>query len=69
VALIATSCAGTCPASRDATGTGNAESTIRTMIVSHLCRNAPDHAATTYDDLERVGRGLYRLATHRTHAQ
>jgi hypothetical protein len=42
-------------------GTGYAEGTIRTMVTSHLCRNAPDHAATTYDDLERVDRGRYRL--------
>jgi hypothetical protein len=42
-------------------GTGYAESTIRTMVPSHLCRNAPSHATTTYDDLERIDRGLYRL--------
>lgn len=42
-------------------GTGYAESTIRTMITAHLCRNAPDNAATTYDDLERTDRGRYRL--------
>lgn len=36
------------------------ESTIRTHITSRMCRNAPDHHATTFDDLERVGRGLYR---------
>jgi hypothetical protein len=44
-------------------GTGYAESTIRTMITGHLCRNAPDNAATTYDDLERIDRGRYRLAS------
>ncbi|MGB3442069.1 MAG: hypothetical protein WBA97_25260 [Actinophytocola sp.] len=43
-------------------GTGYAESTIRTMITAHLCRNAPDNAGTTYDDLERTDRGRYRLA-------
>lgn len=43
--------------------TGYAESTIRTMITGHLCRNAPDNAATTYDDLERVSHGRYRLTT------
>lgn len=43
-------------------GTSYAESTIRTMITGHLCRNAPDNAATTYDDLERTDRGRYRLA-------
>lgn len=41
-------------------GTGYAESTIRTMITGHMCANAPDNAATTYDDLERVDRGVYR---------
>ncbi|HWO62392.1 MAG TPA: hypothetical protein VNO31_20420 [Umezawaea sp.] len=42
--------------------TGYPESTIRTMVTSHLCRDSPNHAATTYDDLERVARGVYRLA-------
>lgn len=37
-----------------------AESTIRTHITSRMCGNAPDHHATTFDDLERVDRGLYR---------
>jgi hypothetical protein len=32
------------------------------MITGHLCRNAPDNAGTTYDDLERVDYGHYRLA-------
>jgi hypothetical protein len=45
-------------------GSGYPESTIRTMVTSHLCRNAPNHAATTYDDLERVGRGIYRRTTN-----
>lgn len=40
---------------------GYAESTIRTMITAHMCHNAPDNNGTTYDDLERVGRGIYRL--------
>jgi hypothetical protein len=42
-------------------GTGYAETTIRTMVTAHMCRNAPDNNAVTYDDLERVDRGLYRL--------
>ncbi|MGI5499349.1 DUF7669 domain-containing protein [Lentzea sp. CA-135723] len=42
--------------------TGYAANTIRTMFTSHLCRNAPDHASVTYADLERVDRGVYRLA-------
>ncbi len=36
-------------------------STIRTHITSRMCADAPDHHAKTYDDLERVERGLYRL--------
>ncbi|WP_447002477.1 DUF7669 domain-containing protein [Saccharothrix isguenensis] len=44
-------------------GTGYAESTVRTMVTSRLCRNAPDHAVTAYDDLERVDRGRYRLVS------
>ncbi|GLY85988.1 hypothetical protein Airi02_039170 [Actinoallomurus iriomotensis] len=42
-------------------GTGYAESTIRTMVTAHMCSNAPDNAGTTYDDLERIGRGIYRI--------
>ena len=37
------------------------ESTIRTHVTSRMCANAPDNHGTTYDDLVRVGRGLYRL--------
>jgi hypothetical protein len=43
-------------------GTNYRESTIRTHITSRLCANAPDNHAVTYDDLERVERGIYRLA-------
>lgn len=43
-------------------GTGYPESTIRTMVSAHMCANAPDNAGTTFDDLERMGRGVYRLA-------
>jgi hypothetical protein len=39
------------------------ESTIRTHVVSRMCADAPDHHRVVYDDLERVGRGLYRLRT------
>jgi hypothetical protein len=42
-------------------GSAYAESTIRTHIVSVMCANAPDNHGTTYADLERVGRGRYRL--------
>lgn len=37
------------------------ESTIRTHIVSRMCVDAPNHHGTTFDDLERVDRGTYRL--------
>lgn len=36
-------------------------STIRTHVVSRMCANAPDHHAVVYDDLERIGPGLYML--------
>jgi hypothetical protein len=26
-----------------------------------MCVNAPDHHGSTYNDFERVGRGVYRL--------
>ncbi|ACU35989.1 hypothetical protein KCV87_09780 [Actinosynnema pretiosum subsp. pretiosum] len=45
-------------------GTGYAESTIRTMVTSHLCRNSPVHTSTPHDDLERVDRGRYRRTRH-----
>ena len=42
-------------------GTSYANSTIRTHVTSRMCRNAPKHHGVTYDDLERVERGVYRL--------
>lgn len=42
-------------------GTSYKESTIRTHVTSLMCANAPDHHSVAYDDLERVGRGLYKL--------
>lgn len=44
-----------------ARGSRYRDSTIRTHITSRMCANAPDHHGTVYPDLERVGRGLYRL--------
>lgn len=44
-------------------GSRYSESTIRTHVVSRCCRNAPENHAVTYDDFERVGRGLYRLVS------
>lgn len=38
-----------------------ADSTIRTMMVSHLCVDAQGHGIDTYDDLERLSRGRYRI--------
>jgi hypothetical protein len=42
-------------------GSAYAEATIRTHVTSRCCVNAPDHRAVTYDDIERVDRGQYRL--------
>lgn len=47
-------------------GSSYRESTIRTHITSRMCANAPDHHAVVYDDLERVGHGLYRLRSSRS---
>ncbi len=41
-------------------GTALAESTIRTHVVSRMCASAPNHHGVVYDDLQRVGPGLYR---------
>ncbi len=45
-------------------GTRYAESTIRTHVVSVMCKNAPQNHLTAYADLERVGHGRYRLLGH-----
>lgn len=37
------------------------EHTVRTEIVSRMCAEAPVHHAASYNDLERVGRGRYRV--------
>jgi hypothetical protein len=42
-------------------GSRYAESTIRTHVTSRMCADSPDHHDTTYDDLERLDRGRYRL--------
>ena len=41
-------------------GSSYQESTVRTHIVSRMCVDSPDHHASVYPDLERVGRGCYR---------
>jgi len=42
-------------------GTTYPESTIRTHVTSRLCSNAPKNHQVKYDDLLRVGRGMYKL--------
>jgi len=42
-------------------GSGYAEATIRTHVVSRCCANAPNHHGVTYKDFERIARGKYRL--------
>ena len=42
-------------------GTGYAERTIRTHISSRLCTNSPDNHAVTYNDFERIRKGVYKL--------
>ncbi|MGW4215113.1 DUF7669 domain-containing protein [Lentzea sp. NPDC004789] len=42
-------------------GSRYAVGTVRTHVTSRMCVNAPDHHATVYPDLERVGPGRYRL--------
>ena len=37
------------------------DATISTHIISRMCADAPDNHATTFDDLQRVDRGIYRL--------
>ena len=39
------------------------KATIRTYVTSIMCANAPIHHAIHYNDLERVGPGLYRRCT------
>ena len=42
-------------------GTRYAETTIRTMLSSHLCADVAGPGIADYTDVTRVGRGLYRL--------
>lgn len=44
-------------------GSSYAESTIRTMISSHMCAQVHGTNIGTYDDLDRLERGHYRLRT------
>jgi len=42
-------------------GSMYAASTIRTMMVSHMCRQSQGPGILTFEDLDRVDRGVYRL--------
>lgn len=42
-------------------GSVYAESTVRTMVSSHMCAQVRGPNIGSYDDLDRVGRGAYRL--------
>ena len=39
------------------------ENTRRTHVTSRMCKNAPRHHATKFEDLERIARGTYQLKT------
>lgn len=42
-------------------GSRYAESTVRTMLTSHMCAQVQGTNIGTYDDVDRVDRGTYRL--------
>jgi hypothetical protein len=42
-------------------GSRYAESTVRTMLTSHMCAQVQGPNIGTYDDVDRVDRGTYRL--------
>jgi hypothetical protein len=44
-------------------GTSYSESTVRTMISSHLCAESIGPGIAGYTDLTRIGSGTYRLRT------
>jgi hypothetical protein len=46
-------------------GIGYAESTVRTVIASHLCADATGPGVAGYTDLQRTSRGTYRLSDSR----
>ncbi len=37
------------------------ESTVRTHICAKMCANSPEHHKDKTEDLERIGRGIYKL--------
>ena len=44
-----------------ARGTRYLDTTIRSYVVTKMCRNAPKSSATHYADLERIDTNTYRL--------
>lgn len=42
-------------------GSRYSESTVRTMLTSHMCAQVQGPNIGKYDDVDRVGRGMYRL--------
>jgi hypothetical protein len=44
-------------------GSPYAESTVRTMLTSHMCAQVHGRNIGSYDDVDRVDRGRYRLRT------
>lgn len=46
-------------------GSAYAESTVRTMMASHMCAQVQGLNIGSYDDLDRVGRGRYRVRSVR----
>lgn len=49
-------------------GSRYAESTVRTHVTALMCSNAPANHPTTYDDFERIDRGIYRFLEEATPA-
>ena len=41
------------------------DSTISTHVTSRMCANAPRNHAVVYNDLVRVGHGLYRINSYK----
>jgi hypothetical protein len=50
-------------------GSRYAESTIQTMISSHMCASSSGPGTDPHTDLERVDRGIYRLSVHDQNAR
>jgi hypothetical protein len=42
-------------------GSSYAESTVRTMLTSHMCAQVHGPNIASYDDVDRIDRGTYRL--------